>query len=392
MFNFDEIIDRSDNFSVKWSEMDINFGSNDLLPMWVADMDFKVAPAILESLKNRLEQGIYGYTTRPESYNDSIKNWLEKRFQWSINKNWLLFSPGVIPTISLAIDSLTKEGDKIMIQQPVYSPFSSVVRNNNRELVVSPLKKIENGDYVMDYENIENNIRNVKMFLLCNPHNPVGRVWRKEELEKLGEICLKHNVIVISDEIHSDIIFKNHKHTPFASISDELSNITITCMSPSKSFNIAGLQCSYAITSNEDYLYALDKAFTRIDIKRNNAFSLVATEAAYKNCENWLDQLLIYLESNADFVVDYINKNVPEVSVKKPEGTYLMWLDFSKLNKTDLEVKKALLNVGKVALNYGPSFGIGGEGFHRLNIACPKLMLRDALSRIEKAVSYLKEN
>lgn len=392
MFNFDEIIDRSDNFSVKWSEMDINFGSNDLLPMWVADMDFKVAPAILESLKNRLEQGIYGYTTRPESYNDSIKNWLEKRFQWSINKNWLLFSPGVIPTISLAIDSLTKERDKIMIQQPVYSPFSSVVRNNNRELVVSPLKKIENGDYVMDYENIENNIRNVKMFLLCNPHNPVGRVWRKEELEKLGEICLKHNVIVISDEIHSDIIFKNHKHTPFASISDELSNITITCMSPSKSFNIAGLQCSYAITSNEDYLYALDKAFTRIDIKRNNAFSLVATEAAYKNCENWLDQLLIYLESNADFVVDYINKNIPEVFVKKPEGTYLMWLDFSKLNKTDLEVKKALLNVGKVALNYGPSFGIGGEGFHRLNIACPKLMLRDALSRIEKAVSYLKEN
>lgn len=392
MFNFDEIIDRSDNFSVKWSEMDINFGSNDLLPMWVADMDFKVAPAILESLKNRLEQGIYGYTTRPESYNDSIKNWLEKRFQWSINKNWLLFSPGVIPTISLAIDSLTKEGDKIMIQQPVYSPFSSVVRNNNRELVVNPLKKLENGDYVMDYENIENNIRNVKMFLLCNPHNPVGRVWRKEELEKLGEICLKHNVIVISDEIHSDIIYKNHKHIPFASISDELSNITITCMSPSKSFNIAGLQCSYAITSNEDYLYALDKAFTRIDIKRNNAFSLVATEAAYKNCENWLDQLLIYLESNADFVVDYINKNISEVSVKKPEGTYLMWLDFSKLNKTDLEVKKALLNVGKVALNYGPSFGIGGEGFHRLNIACPKLMLRDALSRIEKAVSYLKEN
>ena len=279
-----------------------------------------------------------------------------------------------------------------MIQQPVYSPFSSVVRNNDRELVVSPLKKLENGDYVMDYENIENNIKNVKMFLLCNPHNPVGRVWSKEELEKLGQICLKHNVIVISDEIHSDIIFKNHKHTPFASISDELSNITITCMSPSKTFNIAGLQCSYAITSNEEYLYALNKAFTRIDIKRNNAFSLVATEAAYKNCENWLDQLLIYLESNANFVVDYINKNIPEVSVKKPEGTYLMWLDFSKLNKTDLEIKKALLNIGKVVLNYGPSFGIGGEGFHRLNIACPRLMLRDALSRIEKAVNYLKEN
>lgn len=390
MFNFDEIIDRKDNFSAKWSEMDKVFGSNDLLPMWVADMDFKTSPAIIDSLKKRLEQGIYGYTTRPESYNNSIKNWLSNRFDWTINTNWLLFSPGVIPTISLAIESLTEKNDKIMIQQPVYSPFSSVVKNNEREVIINPLLKLNNGDYVMDYEDIEKNINEVKMFLLCNPHNPVGRVWRKEELEKLGDICLKHNVIIISDEIHSDIIYKNHKHIPFASINDDFANNTITCMAPSKTFNIAGLQCSYAITSNEKYFEALDKAFTRIDIKRNNSFSLVATESAYKNGEEWLNQLLVYLENNADFVVDYINDNIPKVKAKKTEGTYLMWLDFSELNKTDLEVKKALLNVGKVALNYGPSFGVGGDGFHRLNIACPKSMLEDALNRIKLAVKYLE--
>lgn len=390
MFNFDEIIDRKDNFSAKWSEMDKVFGSNDLLPMWVADMDFKTSPAIIDSLKKRLEQGIYGYTTRPESYNNSIKNWLSNRFNWTINTNWLLFSPGVIPTISLAIESLTEKNDKIMIQQPVYSPFSSVIKNNEREVVINPLLKLDNGDYIMDYEDIEKNIDGVKMFLLCNPHNPVGRVWRKEELEKLGDICVKHNVIIISDEIHSDIIYKNHKHIPFASINDSFANNTITCMAPSKTFNIAGLQCSYAITSNKKYFEALDKAFTRIDIKRNNAFSLVATESAYKNGEQWLDQLLVYLESNADFVIDYINNNIPKVKVKKPEGTYLMWIDFSELNKTDLEVKKALLNVGKVALNYGPSFGVGGDGFHRLNIACPKSMLEDALNRIKLAVKYLE--
>ncbi|MGL5617249.1 MAG: MalY/PatB family protein [Sarcina sp.] len=387
-FNFDEIIDRSNNFSAKWSEMDKNFGSNDLLPMWVADMDFKAAPCIIEGLKERLEQGIYGYTTRPDSYNQSIVNWLNDVHNWKIEKDWLLFSPGVIPTISMIIQELTNKNDKIMIQEPVYSPFSSVVTNNNRNLVVSPLIN-NNGDYSMDYKNIEENIKDVKLFILCNPHNPVGRVWKKEELKKLGEICLKYNVKVISDEIHSDITFKGHNHIPFASINKDFEKITITCMAPSKTFNIAGLQCSYAIIPNEEEFKILDTAFSRIDIKRNNSFSLVATEIAYTKAKPWLDELLEYLEANADFVVNYINENIPEIKVKKPEGTYLMWLDFSKLNKSDLEIKDALINVGKVALNYGPSFGTGGINHQRLNIACPKSMVEDALLRIKKAVDSL---
>ena len=213
-YNFNEIVDRSNNFSSKWSEMEKKYGTNDLLPMWVADMDFKAAPCIIDSLKNRIEQEIYGYTTRPDSYNESIVSWLDRRHNWKIKSEWLIYSPGVIPAISLLINELTKENDKIMIQEPVYSPFNSVVKNNSRELVISPLQKLEDGNYMMDYEDIENKIKDVKLFILCNPHNPVGRVWTKDELKKLGDICLKHNVKIISDEIHSDIILKKHKHIP----------------------------------------------------------------------------------------------------------------------------------------------------------------------------------
>ncbi|MCA9749406.1 MAG: aminotransferase class I/II-fold pyridoxal phosphate-dependent enzyme, partial [Romboutsia sp.] len=249
-FNFDKIIDRTNNFSAKWSEMNKNFGTNDLLPMWVADMDFLTAPCVMEALKDRLEQGIFGYTTRPSSYNESIVNWLDNRFSWKINQEWLMFSPAVITSISLLIQNLTQKNDKIMIQEPVYSPFHNIVESNERSLVISPLVKLDDGSYVMDYEDIEAKIKDVKVFILCNPHNPVGRVWTREELTRLGEICLKHNVLIISDEIHSDIILKNHKHTPFASISKEFRENTITCMAPTKTFNLAGLQSSFLVISN----------------------------------------------------------------------------------------------------------------------------------------------
>ena len=249
-FNFDKIIDRSNNFSAKWSEMDKIFGTNALLPMWVADMDFLTAPCIMDALKDRLEQGIFGYTTRPYSYNESIVNWLDNRFSWKIKQEWLMFSPAVITSISLLIQNLTQKNDKIMIQEPVYSPFHSIVESNERDLVISPLVKLDDGSYVMDYEDIEAKIKDVKIFILCNPHNPVGRVWTREELTRLGEICLKHNVLVISDEIHSDIILKNHKHTPFASISKEIEENTITCMAPTKTFNLAGLQSSFLVIPN----------------------------------------------------------------------------------------------------------------------------------------------
>lgn len=388
-YNFDTIIDRSNNFAAKWSEMDKKYGTNEILPMWVADMDFKAAPCIIDALRNRLEQGIYGYTTRPNSYNESIVNWVSRRFGWNIKSEWLVFSPGVIPAISILIQELTNEGDKIMIQEPVYSPFNSVVKDNKRELVISPLKKLEDGNYVMDFEDIESKIKDVKIFILCNPHNPVGRVWTKEELKQLGDICIKHSVKVISDEIHSDIIFKGYKHTPFASICKEFEQHSITCMAPTKTFNIAGLQMSQVILPNEEDYKILDSAFARIDIRRNNSFSLVATEAAYNHGEEWLIDFLDYLEGNMDFAVEYIEENMPKLKVKKPQGTYLLWVDFSELGLSDSEIAKFLVEKAKVALNNGTSFGMGGEGYQRINLACPRSMVEEALKRIKNAIDSL---
>ena len=388
-FNFDKIIDRTNNFSAKWSEMNKNFGTNNLLPMWVADMDFLTAPCVMEALKDRLEQGIFGYTTRPSSYNESIVNWLDNRFSWKINQEWLMFSPAVITSISLLIQNLTQKNDKIMIQEPVYSPFHSIVESNERNLVISPLVKLDDGSYVMDYEDIEAKIKDVKVFILCNPHNPVGRVWTREELTRLGEICLKHNVLVISDEIHSDIILKNHKHTPFASISKEFRENTITCMAPTKTFNLAGLQSSFLVISNPYYYEVMDKAFSILDIKRNNAFSLVATEAAYNYGEDWLYELIKYIEDNIDFAIDYIKNHMPQLKVKKPEGTYLLWVDFSNLNVDKKDLKNALINKGRIALSDGSSFGIGGDGYYRINLACPRSMVLEGLKRIEFAINSL---
>ena len=388
-FNFDKIIDRTNNFSAKWSEMNKNFGTNNLLPMWVADMDFLTAPCVMEALKDRLEQGIFGYTTRPSSYNESIVNWLDNRFSWKINQEWLMFSPAVITSISLLIQNLTQKNDKIMIQEPVYSPFHSIVESNERNLVISPLVKLDDGSYVMDYEDIEAKIKDVKVFILCNPHNPVGRVWTREELTRLGEICLKHNVLVISDEIHSDIILKNHKHTPFASISKEFSENTITCMAPTKTFNLAGLQSSFLVISNPYYYEVMDKAFSILDIKRNNAFSLVATEAAYNYGEDWLYELIKYIEDSVDFAIDYIKNHMPQLKVKKPEGTYLLWVDFSNLNVDKKDLKNALINKGRIALSDGSSFGIGGDGYYRINLACPRSMVLEGLKRIEFAINSL---
>ena len=388
-FNFDKIIDRTNNFSAKWSEMNKNFGTNNLLPMWVADMDFLTAPCVMEALKDRLEQGIFGYTTRPSSYNESIVNWLDNRFSWKINQEWLMFSPAVITSISLLIQNLTQKNDKIMIQEPVYSPFHNIVESNERNLVISPLVKLDDGSYVMDYEDIEAKIKDVKVFILCNPHNPVGRVWTREELTRLGEICLKHNVLVISDEIHSDIILKNHKHTPFASISKEFSENTITCMAPTKTFNLAGLQSSFLVISNPYYYEVMDKAFSILDIKRNNAFSLVATEAAYNYGEDWLYELIKYIEDNVDFAIDYIKNHMPQLKVKKPEGTYLLWVDFSNLNVDKKDLKNALINKGRIALSDGSSFGIGGDGYYRINLACPRSMVLEGLKRIEFAIKSL---
>jgi len=388
-YDFNRVIDRSNNYSAKWSEMGVKYGKDDLIPMWVADMDFEAAPEIIEVMQKRLAQGIFGYTTRPESYNDSIANWMKSRHNWEIKNEWLLYSPGVIPSISLIIRHMTKPGDKIIIQQPVYSPFSSVVTDNGRQLVVNVLKKGSTGRYEMDFDDFENKVRegDVKLFLLCSPHNPVGRVWSRDELTRIGNICMKYNVKVIADEIHGDLVFKNHTHIPFASISETFAQNSITCIAPTKTFNIAGLQMSSVVLPNANDYKVLDEAFTLIDIKRNNCFSLVASEVAYNHGEAWLTEMLKYVEENMDYVVSYVQQYMPKVKVFKPEGTYLILLDFKDLGIDDETLKRILVEDAQVALNDGVSFGAGGDGRQRMNVACPKATVVEVLNRINVALS-----
>ena len=388
-YNFDEIIDRKSNFAAKYDELTLKYGKGDLIPMWVADMDFKAPQPVIDTMRERLEQGIFGYTSRPDSYYESISQWLEKRHGWKVDPKHIIHSPLVIPSINVIIKEFTQPGDKIIIQTPVYSPFFDVVKNNDRELVVNPLKLVD-GNYVMDYENLEEAAKSgAKMLLLCNPHNPVGRVWTREELVKLGDICLKYGVKVVSDEIHSDLIYKGNKHVPFGMISEDFFKNSITCSAPSKTFNIAGLQASYVIFPNEEEKQIFDHAWTLIDIKRNNCFSLVATEAAYRHGEEWLEQLLEYLEGNVDLVKDYCDKYIPKIKPNRPEGTYLIWIDCRELGMDKDQLTKFMIDEVKVAFNAGHAFGVEGEGYIRMNIACPRSIVQEVLDRLKTAIDKL---
>lgn len=379
-YNFDEIIDRKLSNSIKWWE------SKDILPMWIADMDFKVADEILDAMKKTIDHGIIGYDDKPDSFYESIINWVKDRYNWEIKKEWLVFTPGVVPGLGISIKSFSKEGDKVIIQPPVYPPFYRVIENNNRRVVENSLIYKDN-KYIMNIDDLEKNIdKDVKMAMICSPHNPVGRVWKKEELEVFGNLCLKNNIIMISDEIHCDLTFSDYKHIPLASISDEFANNTITFMAPSKTFNIAGLFASVAIIPNEKLRKLYNDTIENMEITHTNGFSIIGFEAAYKYGKNWLSQAIRYIEDNADFAVDYINKNIPEIKTYKPEGTFLMWLDFKSLGKTSEEINELLINKGKVQLNNGATFGTAGEGFFRLNIGCPREVLKEGLDRIKKAI------
>ena len=387
-YNFNEKIDRSNNHSAKWEEMGNKFISNDLWPMWIADMDLKTAPVIIDAMREKLEQGIFGYVYRPASYYQSAADWIERRFGYKIDAKTLINSPGVVPTLSILVRLMTKADEKVLIQSPVYYPFSAVVKENNRELVVNNLVKDETGYYTIDFEDFEKKVSDEKvtLFILCSPHNPVGRVWKKEELEKMSELCLKYNVRVIADEIWRDIIMPGHKHTPAASVSKEAEYNTITCFSPTKTFNIAGLQASFVTLPREEEWKMLDEELGRLDVKRNSPFSLVGFEAAYTKGEEWLEELLIHLDGNMDYVINFVKENIPEVKVRKPEGTYLMWLDFSALGMTKEELSMFMQKDAKIALDDGFWFGENGAGFERMNIACPRYMVEEGMKRIEKAI------
>ncbi|WP_416829165.1 MalY/PatB family protein [Ectobacillus polymachus] len=372
--------------SVKWDGLENIFGVSDVLPMWVADMDFLSPAPIIEALKNQAAHGIFGYTLLTDSYYHSIVNWMERRHSWKIDKDWIVYSPGVVPALSFIMQAFTNPGDKVIIQTPVYPPFHSVVKDQGCDLIVNPLR-FQNSTYEMDFDDLEAKIdKNVKLFILCSPHNPIGRVWTKEELTKLADICVRHNILIVSDEIHADLVYEKHAHTPLAMISEEIKNQSIICTAPSKTFNIAGLHSANVIIPNKKLRTKFSNMIQRYHLGSISPFGLVATEAAYNEGEEWLDNCLQYMKENIDYVVDYINKNIPELHVTIPEGTYLLWIDFRNLGMEPKQLAEFLLKEAKLALSDGSSFGKDGEGFMRMNIACSHEIVEKAMRQLKTAV------
>jgi cystathionine beta-lyase len=385
-YDFDTVLDRSSNFAAKYDELGKKFGKDDLIALWVADMDFKVANPIIEAIQSRAAQGIFGYTSRPDSYFQAIQQWLMNKHEWATDTQLMIHCPGVVPSLSLLIQHFTQPGDNIIIQPPVYYPFFDVVKNNGRTLLENPLKLV-NGQYEMDYDHLESLAKNgAKMLLLCSPHNPIGRVWRKDELVRLGEICLAHGIVVIADEIHSDLVFSGHKHTPFAMISEEFRKNTYTCIAPSKTFNLAGLQASITIFPNANDRNKFDEILGNLDIRRNNCFSLVASEAAYRYGDEWLQQVKEYIEGNFSFIQDFCKKNIPQIHPNFPEGTYLVWIDCRELGMNKDELHNFMINEAKLALDDGYWFGDAYAGYMRLNAACPRSIIAQALERWQNAI------
>lgn len=386
-YDFHKSIDRQNTSSVKWGLNHVIFGTSDVLPMWVADMDFPPPKEVTEALKNRLEHGIYGYTYVPDTTTKAVQSWVKKRHDWDIHQSWVLYSPGVVPSIGIAIHTLTEPGDKVLLQSPVYTPFFNMIEKNERVVVNSPLK-INNNRYEIDFDDFEKKLKEgVKLFLLCNPHNPSGRAWNEEELRKIADLCIQYNCLILSDEIHSDLIYKPNRHIPIVSLEEKYQDHIITCIAPSKTFNLAGLQASAVIIPNEGIRKAFQATQGRLGFFSLNTFGVIGMEAAYQHGEAWLEELLAYLKINVDTATSFIEKELPELSVMEPDGTYLLWIDCRKLGLTDEEIKERLISKGKLGLEPGPKYGLGGDGFVRMNIACTHETLLDGLERLKAAFS-----
>lgn len=388
-YNFDEIIERKNTNCVKYDKLESYFGAKDLLPLWVADMDFKVPPCISEAIVERANHEIYGYTYRGDSCINSIQNWLKTRHNWGIPKEWISSSPGVVTALSILLMSLTKEGDKIAIQSPVYHPFAQVINDTKRKLVLNPLSLTEKG-YEIDFTHLEDLAKaGLTALILSNPHNPVGRVFTKEELLQLGNLANTYNFLIISDEIHQDLIFEGYKHIPIASLSDELAQRTITCIAPSKTFNVAGLASSVVIIPNVKLKQQYEKLLCSLHLNSGNLFGHTAMQAGYENGAEWLDQLMVYLQGNVNFLRSYLNENIPNIKLIEPEATYLLWLDCRALDIKTEQLNQLLIQKAGLALNKGTTFGPEGEGFLRINIGCPRSVLKEALDKIKMIVNEL---
>lgn len=378
-YDFDRIIDRKGTNAFKWQTRD-----RDLLPMWIADMDFEAPQEVVDAVVRRARHGVFGYSMPGEGFFKVVADWLQRRHNWAIQKEWITFCPGIVPGLNLLVQAFTLPGDKVIVQTPVYYPFYDAIQNNGRQIQRNPLI-LENGHYRMDFDDLAQKARDTrtKAIILCSPHNPVGRVWTREELTRLGNICLEHDVLVISDELHCDLVFKPHIHIPFAGISNSFAQNSVTCMAPSKTFNLAGLQTSTLIIPNETTRNRfLDTTF----FKRFNPFGIVALEAAYTHGEPWLEQLMAYLAGNVRFLKEFFEAHLPRVKVIEPEGTYLVWADFRALGLSGPALEDLMLNKARLWLDEGYIFGKDGEGFERFNLACPRSVLADALERVKRAV------
>jgi cystathionine beta-lyase len=402
-YDFDAEVDRKGTDSVKWEfvqhpdnplrlqHTDRFFGENRALPMWVADMDFRSPEPVIEALVARARHGIFGYTVPNDGFYRSVVNWMSRRHGWEIAPEWICITPGVVPAINMLVRTFLAPSDRVLIQPPVYYPFYSAVENNGGEIITNPLV-YEGGRYQMDFTDLERKAKDprVKMAILCSPHNPVGRVWNKDELRRFGEICIANDVLVVSDEIHGDLIHRGNVFVPFAQISPDFARHSVTCIAPSKTFNLAGLQISCIVIADDGLRSRFEKTLQSNGLGLvAGTFGITALQAAYDRGEEWLDQLLDYLGGNLKYLETYVAENLPQINVIRPEGTYLVWLDCRRLGLEKLELKRLILEGAGVYLDEGYIFGPEGEGFERMNIACPRPVLAEALDRIRNAITRL---
>ena len=392
-YNFDEVIDRRNTDCLKYDFAVQRGRPKDVLPFWVADMDFSIAQEIEDALVKRCQHGIFGYSEATDGYFDALQNWYLQHFNWQVQRPWLIKTPGIVFALAMAVKAFTEPGDGVLVQQPVYYPFTEVIRDNGREVVNSPLALV-NGHYEIDFADLEQKLANpkVKLMFLCSPHNPVGRVWSKEELLKVGDLCLKYNVITVSDEIHSDFVWDDNAHTPFATLGEEYQQNCIVCTAPSKTFNLAGLQVSNIFIPNQKLRRAFRKQIDAAGYSQLNTFGLVACQAAYNYGEEWLTHVKAYIRSNITFVDDYLKQNLPQIKMLPIEGTYLVWLDCSALGMTADEREQWLWHEAKLWLDGGGIFGKEGEAFERINVACPRATLLQGLEQLKAAVEGLKKD
>jgi cystathionine beta-lyase len=385
-YDFDTVIDRRGTNSVKYDLAGKLFGDHEVLPMWVADMDFPVADFILEALAERIKHPVLGYTFRSDGFSTAVCSWMRSRHDWLVEANSISFSPGIVPALNMCVMEFSEPGDRIVVQPPVYFPFFTAVTNHGRELVYNQLVK-RAGGYEMDFDHLERVFREgARIFFLCHPHNPVGRVWLKEELEQLASLCIKYKVLVISDEIHSDLLLFGNQHIPFASLGKEVADLTLTCMAPSKTFNLAGLYTSVVIATNPEVRKRYERILDAVHVGGDNILGQVALEAAYTHGHDWLDQLLAYLETNYKLLCSHLQDGAPEIVISPLQATYLSWLDFSFLGLDDTGLNDFIIQKARLGLNGGPMFGPGGAGHQRLNIATPSKVLQEGIDRLVSAV------